>query len=289
MVRGYFAQTLIDNPDVDEVLVWKPSGGWNLKNILDYVRKLRSGWDLAIVLNDVSHSFTSDVAAALSGAEWIVGSAARPFAGTHRNFLYNIEVPRVEGLRHQTLRNLDILRPLGVESTDPSPHIYLSDEEKTQASETLRGLGWDPTKPSVGLHLGAGKTSNRWSPERFAGLAEKLESQGVQVVVTWGLNENDLAHAFRSRFKGKALYVGAPPIRLLGAVFQTLSAMVVNDTGMLHLAAACGAPLVAVFGPTDPEEWCPLGPRFLSVRGDGNSVGTVSTEQVWEKLQTLLP
>ncbi len=289
MVRGYFAQTLANNPDVDEVLVWKPSGGWNPRNVLDYVLNLRSGWDLAVVLNDVSHSFTSDVVAALSGAEWIVGSAARPFPGTRRNFFYNIEVPRVDGLRHQTLRNLDIIRPLRASSSDASPHMYMSAAEKAQARGTLLSLGWDPSQPAVGLHLGAGKAGNRWPPGRFAALARRLEGRGVQVVVTWGLNEDDLSHSFRSHFEGKAIYAGAPPLRALGAVFQALSAMVVNDTGMMHLAAACGAPLVAVFGPTAPEEWCPLGPRFLSVRGAEDSVGTVSVEQVWEALRTLLP
>ena len=86
MARGYFAQVLENHPDVDEILVWKPSGGWTFRNAWDYARKLRSGWDLAVVLNTVSHSFTSDAAARLSGAKWIVGTDARKFPGTHRNF-----------------------------------------------------------------------------------------------------------------------------------------------------------------------------------------------------------
>jgi ADP-heptose:LPS heptosyltransferase len=243
---------------------------------------------LAIVLTTVSHSITSDSAARLSGARWIVGSSGRLFPGTHRNFMYNIEVPPAEGLRHQTLRNLDYVQALGADVSDTQPRIYLTTEEAQQARQTLQNLGWKSSVPSVGLHLGAGKKENRWPIECTAELADRLDQQGIQVVVTCGLREDALVADFISRFHGKAFVAGAPPIRSLAAQFQQHKAMVVNDTGMLHLAAACGAPLVAVFGPTDPQEWCPLGSSFLSVRGVGNSVTAVTVDQVWEKLRTLL-
>lgn len=288
MARGYFAQVLENHPDVNEILVWKPSGGWTLRNAWDYARKLRSGWDLAVVLNTVSHSFTSDAAARLSGAKWIIGTDARKFPGTHRNFLYNLEVTPAPGTRHQTLRNLDIVQPLGAETSDFSPHMYPSAGKKTESRRILQNLGWDPSRPSVGMHLGAGKKENRWPCERFADLAAQLSRQGVQVVVMWGPRESDLADKFRSFDRSNAIYVEPIPLRLLGGLFQQLTAVVVNDTGILHLAAACGTPLIALFGPTPPEEWCPIGPKFLWVRGPENQTAGISVESVWAKLTDLL-
>ncbi len=287
VARGYFAQTLQGHPDVDEVLTWKPSRGWSPSSFLKFFESLFSGWDLAVVLNTVSHSTTSDLLARLSGAKWVVGSSHRVFPGAKRNFLYDIESPTSESPRHQTDRNLDIVKPLGAVTTEKSPRMSLTDEEKRQAVVFLESLGWNSSKPSVGLHLGAGKRENRWPLARFAELSRMLDSRGIQTVVTWGLGEDGLASELKALSPGPALYAGAPPLRLLGSLYQALTAVVVNDTGMLHLAAACGTPLVAVFGPTNPEDWCPLGPHFLSTRGVDQTVASVTAEQVWEKLLTL--
>jgi ADP-heptose:LPS heptosyltransferase len=104
----------------------------------------------------------------------------------------------------------------------------------------------------------------------------------------WGPREGDLAEKFRSFDCSNVFYVNPIPLRLLGGMFQQMTAVVVNDTGMLHLAAACGTPLVALFGPTPPEEWCPIGPQFLWVRGPGNQTAEISVESVWVKLSNLL-
>lgn len=288
-VRGYFADTMLHHPDVDELLVWKPAGGWTFRNALDYARKLRSGWDVAVVLNTVSHSFTSDAVAALSGAKVIVGSTDRPFPGTQRNFLYNVEVAPAPFPRPQTQRNLDLVRVLGADTDALAPSMTLTEEEKGAAHAALLSQGWDPERPTVGLHIGAGKAANRWPAERFAEVARRLDARGVQVLVAWGPQETGLYASFSSAYPGRRFTVGAPPLRLLAAHFSWMDAMLVNDTGMLHLAAACGIPLVAVFGPTPPEEWCPLGGSSIPLRGAGASVDAVSVEDVWGELLKILP
>ena len=60
------------------------------------------------------------------------------------------------------------------------------------------------------------------------------------------------------------------PPRVLGAVLARAGVYVGNDSGISHLAAAWGAPVVALFGPTDPAQWAPIGPRVTVLRaGDG--------------------
>jgi ADP-heptose:LPS heptosyltransferase len=166
--------------------------------------------------------------------------------------------------------------------------MYPSTEEKAESRRILQSLGWDPARPTFGIHLGAGKKQNRWPCEHFVALAALMSRQGYQVVVMWGPRESDLAETFRSFDQTNALYVNPIPLRLLGGLFQQLTAVVVNDTGMLHLAASCGTPLVALFGPTPPEEWCPIGSQFLWVRGPENKTSEISVDSVWAKLLTLL-
>jgi len=70
------------------------------------------------------------------------------------------------------------------------------------------------------------------------------------------------------------------PLRTLAAVLARASVYLGNDSGVSHLAAAAGAPTVAVFGPTDPDRWSPVGPAVRTVRADTGSVGDVSVDAV---------
>jgi ADP-heptose:LPS heptosyltransferase len=66
---------------------------------------------------------------------------------------------------------------------------------------------------------------------------------------------------------------------VLAALLARAGAYVGNDSGVTHLAAASGAPTIALFGPTDPRVWAPLGPRVEVIRGatmEGIAAGEVA-------------
>jgi heptosyltransferase-2 len=128
-------------------------------------------------------------------------------------------------------------------------------------------LGGAP--PWVGLNPGAFYGSaKRWLPERFAAVADILRRQrGVRVAILGGADERPLARAL-----GAAL--GAPFVDLCGStglgelagVLSGLSLLISNDSGPMHLAAALGVPLVAIFGPTDWRETAPAAGHGRLVR-----------------------
>jgi len=71
------------------------------------------------------------------------------------------------------------------------------------------------------------------------------------------------------------------PLRTLAGVLARCSVYVGNDSGVSHLAAAVGAPTVAIFGPTDPRVWGPRGPRVQTVGGpDAGGLDAVTVEDV---------
>jgi heptosyltransferase-1 len=108
--------------------------------------------------------------------------------------------------------------------------------------------------PFALLNPGAAWPNKRWPPERFGAVATFLrEVRGLRSLVLWGPGEAPLAHAVVEASSGAATL--APPTRIRDVLelARSASLMISGDTGPLHIAAAAGTPLVAIFGPTDPS------------------------------------
>jgi heptosyltransferase-2 len=290
LVREYFADAVIYHPFVDEVLIFQEHGtNWTAQRMRFFWQQLRNQWDLAVVLNTVSHSFTSDLLAHFSGARYILGSEQRVFPGCSGNFFYNLIAPCSENEKHQSERNLDIVRYIGVETDDTSEVIHVLDTEREAARAMLKKTGLRYNRPIIGMHVGAGKLMNRWPVNRFADLAQRLHDRcGAEIVLFWGSKETSLSLQFRQAVKFEPVKIAPTGLRELAAFFTQCDAVICNDTGVMHICAAAGVPLVAVFGPTNPKEWKPIGDKFLAIRGEGHETEDVSVEQVLTALSQLL-
>lgn len=286
IVRDYFADAASGNRFVDEVIVIP--GIIRTSSFLGLFRRLRANWDLAVVLNTVSHSLTSDLLAYFSTATFVLGSDHRVFPGCKANFFYNLRSPYPDGERHQTERNLDIVRFIGADTADLTEVMHLSGSETAAAQKVMAQMGIADDKPIAGLHLGAGKLQNRWPVERFVDLAGKLRLKSVQVVVFWGPTEGNLGEEFMRRCSFSQAAIQPEGLRALAAYFRNCDACVCNDTGVLHVCAAVGTPLVGIFGPTDPKEWKPLGEKFSAVQGKDGTTASVSSDDVLSLLVPLL-
>jgi ADP-heptose:LPS heptosyltransferase len=187
------------------------------------------------------------------------------------------------GEKHQSERNLDIVRYIGVDTDDLSEIMRASDAERDTARQRLASLGLRPNLPAIGIHVGAGKIKNRWPAKRFAELAEKLRGQyGAQIILFWGGKEAELAEKFCAHLRFEPIKAPPANLRELAAFFTQCNLLLCNDTGVMHIGAAVGVPLLAIFGPTDPREWKPIGSDFIALRGDGGEVENVSVEQAFE-------
>jgi heptosyltransferase-2 len=290
IARTYTAELAYHNQYLNEVLVvpeklleWTPVKTWRL------LAGLRRGWDLAIVLNTVSHSLTSDLLAYFSGARYILGSEHRIFPGCKRNFFYNLVARHFAAVKPQSERNLDIVRHLGVDTDDRSEVMSLTAQEKLFANNFMRHHGIGEEDVVIAIHPGAGKINNRWPVEKFAELANLLHRQfAVRLILTWGPQENSLGADLCRRLSFNPIIVYGLSLRLLAALLSRTEVFVCNDTGVMHLAAAVGTPLVAIFGPTDPAEWKPIGKKFVAVRGEKHSCESVGMQQVLHATQSLL-
>lgn len=291
VARDYFSETLKHHPHVDEVIeIPKRLTKWSPKRIADLIKQIRAEWDLVIVLSTVSHSLTSDVLAWMSGAAHVLGSEAHPFPGHDRNFFYNLAAPVHPGLRHQSERNLDIIRYVGINTTDLSEQIRITTGEIDAARSCVRNMaGGDIKGHLIGFHIGAGKIANRWPIASFASLIQKSNTTfDATSLVFWGPNENALSEELRSMVGSAAIFVPPSSLRILAAYFAICNVAVCNDTGAMHLCAAVGTPMVVPFGPTRVEEWKPVGQQFVGLQGRDGNVTAVRVDEVFEKMKDLI-
>ncbi|MGH7410142.1 MAG: glycosyltransferase family 9 protein, partial [Candidatus Methylomirabilis sp.] len=100
-----------------------------------------------------------------------------------------------------------------------------------------------------------------WPVERFAELADRLAGvAGCRVLLGGDVRERELAEAIRAQSRvAPTVLAGRTTLRQLAAVLKRCALFVGNDNGPMHMAAALGTPVVALFGPSAPEVWGPRG------------------------------
>ena len=123
--------------------------------------------------------------------------------------------------------------------------------------------GDEGREPLIGLNPGAGRAVKEWPPERFAAAAARLSQQAQATFVLLGsAAERSQADAVTRALPAGIRFidlVGKAPLVDLAAILERLTLLIVGDTGPMHLSAAVGTPVVAIFGPSDPRRYAPLG------------------------------
>jgi ADP-heptose:LPS heptosyltransferase len=155
----------------------------------------------------------------------------------------------------------------------PMATLTIPPAARAEASLLLdAGAGLMPGRPLVGLHIGAGRLVKEWPAARMAAIgAWAVGERGAVLVLTGSAADRATADQVRRALPAGAAVidtVGEAPLLPLAAVLSRLSLFVTPDTGPMHLAAAVGTPVVALFGPSSPERWGPLSPDARIIRVD---------------------
>jgi ADP-heptose:LPS heptosyltransferase len=127
-------------------------------------------------------------------------------------------------------------------------------------------------RPSVGLHIGAGRAVKEWPADRMAEVGRwAARERDAVIVLTGSAADRAAADEVRRALPGDTTVidtVGGAPLTVLAAVLARLSLFITPDTGPMHLASVLGTPVVALFGPSSPERWGPLSGHVRIVRVD---------------------
>jgi len=189
------------------------------------------------------------------------------------------------------------LLELGVPLCADPPRLRLTAQDRQQAAAWFAEHSF-VNGPSVALHPGSGSPAKNWPAEQFAGLARCLDAAAQQVVLIVGPADGGPANVVQGEMRGMSLTAAVGlPLWLVAAILECCAGYVGNDSGISHLAAAVGVPVVAIFGPTDPRVWAPRGGPVTVLRGsaaresseDGplHSLETVSVQMVIGALQAM--
>lgn len=245
-------------------------GGASAGALIARVREWRSrGYDLAINLEG---DIRTNLMIGASGAPTRVGFA---MAGGGAALT---DVASFDPRRHTDDNTREAVRhaarALGATIVEPAPawpRIVVSPDAQQRADALLAG-GGRPATPLIGLHASGGREIKQWHPDRFgtavAGIARAI---GGRVVLTGTRDDRPLVDAARAAMPLDVdlLDLSGPlDLLTLAAVLSRLDLYVTGDTGPMHLAAAMGTPVVAVFGVSSPERYAPLAPHRRLVRID---------------------
>lgn len=242
---------IFKGPWVDEVLIDDKRGAdRGLGGPWRVAARLKSrGFDLAVIPH---RSLRSALTAYLSGIPRRVG-----FESSAGRFLLTDTVP-FTWLMHDLERNLALLLPLGgAPAPDAGESRYL---EAPPLPAALEAALKDAGPRLVGVHPGAAWNTKRWLPERYAALCARLREEGLTPVLIGGAGDKALAAGI-ARQSGALDLTGQTDLNGLKALMGRLQLCVTNDSGPMHLAAAAGVPVVAIFGATTRElGFFPYGP-----------------------------
>ncbi len=267
------ASLLEGDRDIDEVFVVKrrewTTGLFDNGNLLSLVRAFRElrerRFDLAI---DFQGNFRSGIVTFGSGARVRVGfTAGRVKEYSHVFYTKNVYLPKPP--MHRTWRNLTLLEAIGIRRQVLPAGLEVGPGDGAAARAFIREsrIG---TKDIVVLHPGVSEFGafKQWQAEKFAELAKLLgKRRRTAVLVSWGPGERALAERV-VRGSGGSVMMGPEPrgLRELAYLLSKTALFVGGDTGPLHIAAALGRPVVALFGPKDPAVYAPLGEGHVVVR-----------------------
>jgi ADP-heptose:LPS heptosyltransferase len=141
----------------------------------------------------------------------------------------------------------------------------------SDAVDRARAVLGTNRRPLIGVHASGGRDSKQWHVDRFAACARQLAREHqATIVLTGAPGDRRVVDLARRALHGVPFVdaSGALDLPTLAALLAELDLLIASDTGPMHLAAAMGTPVVALFGPSDPKRYGPLGRNARVVRVD---------------------
>ena len=259
LVKREWAGLLERAEGLDRVWPVEPSlSGW-----LSQVPRLRAaGFDLVV---DLQGLFRSGATAWLTGCPVRIGFAnARE--GSSFFYTHKVQVPKPD--LHAVDRYLLVAAALGADagtSSGDGTHANFRLRVRLADREEVTGLlgryGVRASVPWIAMNVSARWPTKRWPPEFFAAAADRIQEEKLgTVVLIGGPNERAASQTIKGLMHTVPVdLTGKTTPGLLPALLESASVLLTNDSGPMHVAAAVGTPVVAIFGPTSPMRTGPYG------------------------------
>jgi ADP-heptose:LPS heptosyltransferase len=164
---------------------------------------------------------------------------------------------------------IEAARLLKLEDAPPAPFLYTSPETEARAAELTAGAG-----PILAIAPAAHWVGKTWPAERFGLAARELLGpngplSGGRLMLVGGPEDRKVAETLRAALPKDRLIdlVGRQSLLVSYAALKRARLFIGGDSGLMHMAAAAGAPTLGLFGPSDERLYAPWGPKGRTVRG----------------------
>jgi heptosyltransferase-2 len=269
VARPYVADIYRGQKICDDFISYDPNGAHaGLSGRERLARELRAReFDVALLLQNAFE------------AAWLAWRAGIPerigYARDGRSLLLTKRIPvpkHGEIPPHEQFYYLELLRRAGWIDSLPrecSVRLDVAEAQRKRAEQTLSAAGARHNVPRIAIGAGASYGSAKcWPPERFADFVNRFRLHTDADVILFGTaSEQSVADAIAAGIKGPSIrLVGKTVIADLPTLLSQCQLFVGNDSGAMHVAAAVGLPIVAIFGPTDPHGTAPITPRCTVVQ-----------------------
>ncbi len=236
------------NPDLNELIEVDAGAGW--RRSIPLIRRLWRRYDLALIsqYSDRAHLYG-----------WVAARARAGLVPTGRSGwwkrLLNRRIPRLPGdAVHVLLEKQNLLSPWG---GDTAPPLVQLPRRHALPAELEKRLA----RRYVVMQVPSLVRYKQWPVQNFAQVARALAAEGTQVVLTGGPSPADRALVAQAAALADAPNVidaaGQLDLQAMTTLLKGAALYVGPDTSITHLAAACGTPVIALYGPIDPRLWGP--------------------------------
>jgi ADP-heptose:LPS heptosyltransferase len=254
-VRGITRVHVVDAPWLARDQV-----GATLLSLLRAAAGWRRGqFDVAVNLEP---DVRTNLLLALSGARWTAGySSAGGGSLLDQAVVYQPTEHTVDNARRL------VGDVFGGQPAPPDRLLAIPAARQREADVLIAGSD----RPLVAMHVAGGRPVKQWDPDHFAAVARLLVGTcGATIVLTGGPGDTALVDRMKLALPPARIVDASRVENLLtvGAILERCDLMVTGDTGPMHLAAAVGTPVVAVFGPSDPRRYAPRGAHDCVIRVD---------------------
>ena len=264
LVNAGMGEVLQGNPNVDKVIAFdrsvKKTGFFSRTwRELSFLFKLRAmGFDMVV---DLSSNDRSALMTLMSGARYRIGDDPRGHGFPFKKYIYT-HLSHVDFDRHMVLQHLGIVQEAGIEAQDLSVGMHIADIDIVTARDVLFRLGIGTGDFVVVVQPTARRSFKCWPHECFARLIDALEVRGARVLLTGsGAREERAAlHEVSAMCHSTPAVVEPLSLRQLAALIKQASLYVGLDSAPMHIAAAVGTPVIALFGPIRAFNWAPWYP-----------------------------
>ena len=266
------------HPALDRVLVSKRKRWFRGLSGPSRVQHIRAAGAFLKDLRDTRYDLVLDFQASLKGGILIALTRSSRKIGfgkglehqEHSYLFLNEKVPAVGMEIHALTRGLMLLEHIGIPAGRIEYKLPVSDRDRDEISQMLAEAGVDRDSKLVAINPVAQWDTKLWANRKFAALADILiERYNVAVVFSGGPEDRSIIVEITAGMKHSALnFAGRTTLKGLAALYERAALLVSTDTGPMHLGAAVGIPVVALFGPTAPWRTGPFGEGHRIVRTD---------------------